>query len=391
MVLATYIFMFRTRLPIILKLLIPFSYFFFYEYSILARSYCLIVLFTSFIVALYPKRFEQPWLFALCVIGLFNTHMLVFTFALGITILYLIDALQYKKLNASVISSLLIMCIGGLYLIPYLTNTETAKFYETKITDHLSLITSAISNGLLMTDNAFGVLVFILLTALLLRQTKPLFLLFCGLSGIFYILGFRYTGVARHYGALFMVFLAVYALADNYKDEAVFFLKGLRQDLTKYGTWVLCFAIVIQLASSVSAYRDDITGMYSGSKEVAEYIIDNHLTDRIIVGQQALAASAVLPYLPGHKPFYYAECERYGTYYVFDSCFIKEKLLYSPGFGVTAAHDHFKDKLDKIVFLFNHPVEQQLNQFLDLNFSTSEMPIRSDERYYIYTFKEGVK
>lgn len=60
MVLTGWLLLFRTTLPVYLKLTLLFSYFFLYQYAAFARNYCLLPLFTVAVVALYPSRFTKP-------------------------------------------------------------------------------------------------------------------------------------------------------------------------------------------------------------------------------------------------------------------------------------------------------------------------------------------
>ena len=53
------LFIFKTKIPNILKFTILGSYFFIYEYAVIGRPYCLPVFFVALIATLYPKRFEN--------------------------------------------------------------------------------------------------------------------------------------------------------------------------------------------------------------------------------------------------------------------------------------------------------------------------------------------
>src|SRR5262249_31260920 len=148
---AVYILLFRTQLPFLIKLLLPFSYFFFFEYNLFARNYCLPPFFIAAIISLYGKRFEKPWLYALCVVGLFNTHVLLFTCALGLTLLFVIDAAQQKRWNKPTIGALALMCLGGFYLLPYMASGT--NIFTGEVTDVTENIKQAISYGVLADAN----------------------------------------------------------------------------------------------------------------------------------------------------------------------------------------------------------------------------------------------
>ncbi|MBV8547067.1 MAG: hypothetical protein JO088_20185, partial [Acidobacteria bacterium] len=56
------------------KVLIAFSYFFAYEYSVIVRSYAITALLTFAAAALYPRSRERPMAFALVLLLLFNCN-----------------------------------------------------------------------------------------------------------------------------------------------------------------------------------------------------------------------------------------------------------------------------------------------------------------------------
>lgn len=56
---------YKTNLPLYIKIILPFTYYIFYQYSIVARSYCLIFPTLMYIAILYKKKLEKPFLFGL--------------------------------------------------------------------------------------------------------------------------------------------------------------------------------------------------------------------------------------------------------------------------------------------------------------------------------------
>ena len=50
-------------IPLIYKLLLPFGYYFLYQYNIVARNYCLGYLALAILGVIYPKRFKSPYLY----------------------------------------------------------------------------------------------------------------------------------------------------------------------------------------------------------------------------------------------------------------------------------------------------------------------------------------
>ena len=391
MIAAVYLLLFKTKLPVLVKCLLPFSYFFLFEYSLFARSYCLIPFFTIALLHLYPMRFKKPWLYALCITGLFNTHVLVFTFCAMLALLFLVDIYQQKLKDKNIIGSALLMSVGGGYLLPYLFMAKMTDEFHKGIDDNIGQMMKAINNGLLISQSAVLALL-LLATAIVLlaKNKKALLLLLGGMVSVLYILGYKYAASGfRHQGVIFFILLAgAYIASANYNGQ-LFSEKATFRKLPVY--WVLLAIIILQLKPSFERYQNDSVNTFSGAKDAAAFITEQKLDKKIIIGHQSWAASALLPFMDKDTRMYYGECRRYGTYYVYDTCFINERWRYFVETSVDAAYINFKGKLDSLVFVFNFPVTEKGMRYLDLLYSTPEMPVIQDEFYYFYKFKKGVR
>ncbi|MBS1779106.1 MAG: hypothetical protein JST70_07250 [Bacteroidetes bacterium] len=243
-----------------------------------------------------------------------------------------------------------------------------------------------IQHGLLVEgNNGLSMVLFILLCVGLIQKPKLYLLLAGGFAGLFYILWFIHLGDVRHEGLIFIIFFTVYALADNY-DTVLFKKSGI----LKYAYILQALVILLQLKPAFGFYSNDIQTEYSGSKAAAEYLQEHSLQNKIIVGAQAWAVEALLPYMQDVKQVYYPECERMGTYYIWDSCYLSKSWLYAPDFAVNAAYQRFKEKIQDIVIIVNHRLYYKNEVYLDLLF-TNEQTLKGDETFYIYKFKKGVR
>ncbi len=389
MVAAVYLLLFKTTLSLTVKFLLPFSYIFFYEYSVISRNYCLVVFFVAAIISLYPKRFEKPLLFALCVVCLFNSEGLAFGISFALLVLYIIDAIQYKKLHGMIWLAIILMTIGGLYLIPYMAMNPAANMYEGMITDSPRQIANAITNSLLIDGNGvIALLIWAAIIIILSTRTKALFIFISGAVCILYILGFKYNlGYPRHFGLLFLVAIIAFAISDNYKNDKLNIIKTNKFDLQKFGTGLFALIVLLQSPYTFAAYKDDLENDFSGAKAAAKFLNHSDLKNAILVGHQAWAASAIVPYLPKGTKLYYAECQRYGTYYVYDSCFLKKNWHTAPESAVDICYKTFKNRLADLVFVFNRPLNERSMPYMDLLYQSPEPPIQKDEAFFIYRFK----
>jgi hypothetical protein len=337
----------------------------------------------------YPKRFDKPWLFAACVIGLFNTHTLTFSFTFTLCCLYIIDAVQLKKVNRNIVIAFIVMLAGGLYIIPYLASNPMvgSGAYDSYVADHWAVATKALSLGILVRPQTDMVaLVLLAICISLAGRTKPFLLFTGGLVTLIYIIAFVYPGDGRHGGIATVMAIGSLGIYDYYQDDKWNIIKK-NSLLNTYGYWVLAIIFIFQLGPGIEKYVLDCKETYSDSRNAAAFINENNLQDHIMVGEVAWAASALLPYLPEHKEMYYVECQRFGSFYISDSCFIKRDWTTSTASFVQIATDNFKGQADKLLFIFTSPVYAPMAEYMDLLYQTEGTTIKDDEKYYIYKLK----
>lgn len=390
MIAAVYILQFKTKLHPLIKLLIPFTYFFLYEYSLIARNYCVSTLFTAILIWQYPSRFERPWLFALCVIALFNTHMIIFTLCGSVTALYLYDALREKKLNKNIIGAIFLMGAGGLYLIPYITMSRVQGVFEPFVADHSEHIQNAIAQGFLANVDSYDIakIMMVLICLSFTINYRVLFIIIGGIAGVVYILGYKFAGETRHAGIIFLVLLFAFGIAMEYPH----YKKGKITDwITQYNAWLFVILIGLQIPVAFKYYAEDREEVFSDSRNAARFLKEQKLDKEILTGHFAWAISALLPYMENGKTAYYVECDRNGSYYVFDSCFVKQNWNHPPQKYIEDIFIKFEGKLDKVVMIFNYKLPDYIEMQLDKIYETAEGTIRDDEMYYIYKFKTPLK
>jgi hypothetical protein len=386
-----YILLLKTNLNFWLKLLLPFGHYMLYEYPVFARSYCLAVFFIAALIYLYPRRFDKPWLFALCVIGLFNTHMLMFTFCASVVGIYIIDAVQGRQDMKKLGGAIALMCIGGLYLIPYLVMAKDTNVYEAEVADHVWQFQHTVGFGVLA-QNSF-MLAMVLLLAMLVglsARTKPLLILLGGAVGLFYVLVYKFMGFERHCGLLFLMLLFAYGIAKHYAADSWNFIKqssGDKQML--YGQYVLALCIAGQIAAGMPKYLRDKNEPFSDSKNVAEFILENNYQDLTFYGHWAMYACTVLPYMPDNKQMYMPECQRFGSYYIYDTCAFNRNWNKPADYHLNIAYNHMQGRLDKALLILNHPLEQALvdKYRLDLLYYTPAPAITEYEMFCVYRGK----
>lgn len=389
MVATAWILLFRTTLPIYLKIALLFSYFFLYQYAEFARNYCLLPFFTVAIVALYPSRFSKPWLFAAAVIGLFNAHVLAFTFAGGIALFYVIDALEQKRLKGAVLGGFVTMAIGGGYLIPYfLLRAPTINAYVERIKDHGAEMAKALGTALFTyQETSWGVIAFIVIAACLLARPKAFLALVFGAAGVFYILGYKYVGAIRHQGMIMVIVLGAIGIADYYKNDK-WNLK-VKFDSTRIAAILFALTLLMQVKTGFAVWSQDNEETYSDGKGAAEFLLEHNVEQTLVVAHRSYAAFSVLPYLPKDVRFLYPESMRMGSFVLDDSIHLANQFLphdYAVYVTDTTFFKPGQKPSKEVLLLLNAPIQEpQLAQDWKLIYQTQGTTMVNDEQFFIYS------
>ncbi|HEX8462251.1 MAG TPA: hypothetical protein VF623_12510, partial [Segetibacter sp.] len=111
--------------PILIKILYPFSFFVFYQYGVVARSYCLISPILFLLAINYDKKMDRPYFFVflLCLLSNISAH--TFLIAGSIAFIHVTDIIKEwktltaktKKNQAIALSVLAIMACIVVYII----------------------------------------------------------------------------------------------------------------------------------------------------------------------------------------------------------------------------------------------------------------------------------
>ena len=115
---SAYLFLFKTKLNSIAKIVCLFSIPFLYLYSSVSRNYCLVLLVGMLICVLYGKRYEHPFIYSLLITLMIYTHALAWGFVAGLTITFHIYEIVLWIMHKSKLDKKSFMHLtGGLALI----------------------------------------------------------------------------------------------------------------------------------------------------------------------------------------------------------------------------------------------------------------------------------
>ena len=88
--------LFKTKLPRLARICIPFTYFFFYQYGVIVRPYCLMLFAFILLSVVFEDKDEHPWKMVLCLMLICCTSAYGIVIAGGVSVAWCLDILKGK-------------------------------------------------------------------------------------------------------------------------------------------------------------------------------------------------------------------------------------------------------------------------------------------------------
>lgn len=274
------LFLFKSKFPLWIKTLFPFSYYIFYQYTVVARSYCLVLPLLAGLAILYSRKLERPFLFTLLLILFSNICSQCFIIACAIFLLYLSEffkGLKKKEFSPSSLKqNIFSIALIGVFLILtfYMTTPPSDFMYSNP--SHISIITigtglNLLGNVLVMnTNNAIlDILGAILLIIFILSFYKKSYkiveflIIFCPI--VFFLSIFYWAG--QHLGIVF--FLILFAFWIHFDESKLNF----KQNKLFYVLFLII--LLVQINWTIKSVKYDLKNNYSGANRVAQFIKEN--------------------------------------------------------------------------------------------------------------------
>lgn len=411
---AVFLLIFKSKLPNILKLLLPFTYFFAYEYALSARNYSLLI-FILFLIALYyNERFKRPILFC-CLIGLLAlTHVQGLMMACSIILITIVEYIsQRKNLNdnekkfiiGGFVCCILLIILSVYSLIPPKNITPELGGWKVKSSysltqsltgGFLTFLPATINfrdqnriDNLLLRDGqlclnlylAIGMILFSLLIYLSGSNLKIRMLFFVFLLTSISIISLKpYIWHSRHYGLIFIFF--IFCLWIDEKDicKRKFTEKTL---LAIFLTLSLSFSIY----STAHALSVEFKVPVSGAMATAEYINNNNLIDSetLFTGIGHAYFIGIFPYLPKEKRTFYSwENEEYITHMYFTVDWLKIHATDIDQKMAKIEEARIREGKSKILFLTHTKEPRLIDQYGYQLLYESPDTIEPTEKMFIY-------
>ncbi len=276
--------------PLFIRVLLPFTYYLFYQYAIIARSYALIAPLLFAIAVIYPHATRRlAWMTALlCLLAAVSVHGFIMSACIWVTA-YGISRHPESRVPAGklVVAGLIYWSVLIFFLVCAWPARDVA-FAEHRGLANLHLLPAVVKAGLAgaFTGNWITALVLIALSAPLLWRGGE-WLFFLAVTVAFCLFGTIVYAQLWHFGMLFLAWL--FAI----------WISAYKTRVTAPTLLALIAAIGFQCYWTAAAVRYDWTHPYSGSLAAAQYFRQNGLPSGGLYAV-GYSTTAVQPYFPAN-------------------------------------------------------------------------------------------
>lgn len=399
----------RFPLPLWMRALMVFGYFPVFEFMVISRNYgigfllCMVLL---FLITAERKRYVLIS-FLLALLSLANVYGIILTAAV---VVYLAtELIEKKELRAAAgkraMTAAAIVLGAGVVLSLLAIAPPRNSYIELPVCLPLELDPKRISHAVrtvwisyvpipmfkmqfwgtnfleLRFARFFLALPLIAGSLFIFRSDRRVLTFYAlGTAAVIAFCYFVFIGHMRHFGHLYIVFMMSLVLAYAHRPQG----KNKVFPGGRFGQGFVMFILVAQLIGGVLSSFLSWHFPFTAGKAVADYIRQQKLEDRIIIGDRDWALTTVAGHLG--KPLYHLTSRKYATYVVWDS---ERAEIMTPEQILEAAHAMQRRAGRRALVVLNYELEPEyLGDFrLVKTFTRSIMP---DEVFFLYEIDPGI-
>jgi len=326
MIVAVYLLLWQTKIKTSIKLLLIFSYYLAFEYSLISKSYSLTIMFLL-IIAVLKRNNKSNWWQAIMIFFLANTNTIGMVSAGALIIMSIWELIGNKEkkiknwLPLILMSGGLLIAIWQIYPVVDINHSNGFTHYLTPVNGMAMAFFPwkilTLDNLLLMREgiwhfSIWNTLIVILFLVLIIwrfwRQPKLLVFLLINYLGLSYLLIFCDNGHLRHYG-FFLIWLIITLILDNQQNRP-------EQIGRKIFDTALIISLIFLTICGCKEYYMEIRYPFSPTKEAAQFIKQNNLEDTYWI-TDSFYMTSLLPYFP-EKKIWQAGCYREISFFQVD-------------------------------------------------------------------------
>ncbi|MCI9063188.1 MAG: hypothetical protein HFJ17_01065 [Clostridia bacterium] len=277
------IFELKIDAPWYIKVLFPFTYFIFFQYTVVVRNYCMVFPLLMLICCIYDDRFEKPIMYSFILLILMNVSLHTLMIAGSMYFMYLKDLFINKDVRSkkNIIASILIF-IFFLLTTLYIWPAKDCSFHGNGGREMWHIISEATlgSNSNIYMEIVISIIVYAILIYSCkddFQNLQNLLILILPVALILNLITYQ----GWHVGIIFYVILTF-----------IIITKIMDKDLIKY---LLLSVFIVQIYWTFSSVNFDLNYKYSASKDVAEFLKNNNYQEKIVYGL-GYSVTGIQPY-----------------------------------------------------------------------------------------------
>ena len=294
------ILLYRSSFPKIVRLLLPFSYFVFYQYGVIARSYVLVPILLFAIARIYSDKTAKIYQFVILVCLLANVSVFSTLIALSIMLIHLIDLIKARSVLAKrliikqIIAYLIFLVIITLIAIILWQPEDStfAKSYQYNIKQFYNMSRDVLNESI--TEKLYISIPILVISLVWFWQTRVLLLYLLSTLSVLALFSIKYYN-SWHLGFIFLTWVFVMWLSFDKQREYRIKNRWFAGIAKKVVIASILAVSSFNLFWTASASIHDFNGTYSAGAAVARYIKDNQLEGKKIYATSFWSTS-ILPY-----------------------------------------------------------------------------------------------
>lgn len=256
------IFLFKNKkVPWVFKLILPFTYFIFFQYTVVARSYCLLFPLLMMIAYIYDEKENKLVIYAILLTLLMNVSLHGAVIAGGLWLEFIYNVFKKYNKNQKItkseivfISIMFILFIILLILIFPKTDCTYNPPIRYNFFELFGEITYTSDDNLVLNIIATLFFIVILLSTVNEENCFRTNMIF----GLVAVLNIGIICSPWHLGTLYLTILFLLIINDSFKNKKIYIL--------------FLISAIIQIYWTCESVQYDIYYKYSSGKEVSEYL-----------------------------------------------------------------------------------------------------------------------